>query len=421
MKRFEYITYSLKTDNFLKLEWYVTFFSILNSSFTSNKYLRIVANRYEVEVAGKWEVLEDATIHEPIFTIKDKITLEPNTLDNQPNKIDTTLGKVIVNKVLLEHNFKDKIDYINTKVSVSDIEKILVIKLKNKEVKVSEYLSFTDSVTFIRGLSMLTNISATPKNILPPPNIDKIKKELYEKFNKKYGEDWVKDRVKVVEYQDELKKVDTEWLKDDPTLGKLLNKKIKDNARVKMYLTFGPEVGFNKDGSNMQFVSNSLMDGYPDTKEELTAMFNSSRSGSYDRGKETQKGGAAAKDILKATSNYTIKEGDCGTTMGKELLVTKDNKTSLINRNILVNGKTIKIDNPDEYIGKVIVLRSPMYCKEKGSAWCSACVGGNMKDYKQGVSLVVTNISSIILNTSMKSMHNSQVSLFNVNLKNIIS
>lgn len=416
MKLQEYIKYVLNTDYLYKLDWYFTFFTI-PKDLETNRYLVKREFGFEVLVNSKWEILEE--IEElPVLTFNYPIKLKKGDLLNLEEDVDTTLGRIISNQVLLVRNFGNKIKYYNKRFSIKDIEKEISKGLRTNDITVNEYLMFTNSVEFLQGLAPISNTSATYKNVLPPPDLDKKKKEIQDMFNQKYGPKWKTERLRVVEYQEELKKLDKEWLADDPSNGKLLGSKIKDNARVKMFLTFGPEVGFDKSGDTMTFVENSLMEQYENDPKQLTAVFNAARSGSYDRGKETQKGGAAAKSLLRSTSSYTIEGEDCGSKLGKTFIVTKENAKFLNGRYMIV-GKDIKlIENAESLISKVIEVRSPMYCMNKGSSYCVKCSGESMRGYKSGVSMNVLSISNAILTNSLKAMHVSNVKLKNVNIIN---
>jgi hypothetical protein len=129
-----------------------------------------------------------------------------------------------------------------------------------------------------------------------------------------------------------------------------------------MYLTVGAELGFDKKGENLKLIKNSLQDGYPEDKEDMSILVNSSRAGSYSRGSETQKGGITAKNMTRASSSIEIASGDCGTKIGKELYITEDIKNVLLNRNIIQNGKLVNVTDVDKYINKKVIIRSPIYC-----------------------------------------------------------
>lgn len=414
--KMEYLKYSVSNNLVLKLNWFFTFFVVYKDKSTNNPYLRIAGDKIQVNVGKDWLFLNTGNIETTIFNMLEKIHVEKHFLKNINENMETTVGRLIANKILLEYNFGDKINYINEQFSISKVEDIIADGMRTDKISVDEYLNFTDSVTYIKGLSRIVSVSATPKNVLPPPNIDKIKKELINEFNKKYGKDWTKDRVRIIEFKERLKEVDSEWLKDDPSNNKLIDKKIKNNARVKMHLTFGDEVGFNKLSKDVTFVQNSLGEEYPSDKKQLAAMFNSSRSGSYDRGKETQKGGAAAKDLLRSTSSYDIKLGDCGSKLGKTIVVNNANASSLNGRYYIDNGNVKKIENGKDYIGKKLIIRSPMYCKNNDSSFCSVCCGESMSQQPNGINLVILKVSNTLLTSSLKTMHNSNVASLNYDL-----
>ena len=421
MLKIEYLKYSTRRELLFKLDWIFTFFTVQDKNMKEIPYLKVNNGKYEVKLDSGWEKLDDAIVGEPIFKMLDPVRVTKDMISNVKSDIDTTIGRFLSNKILLEYPFKDKLPYINNKFSVTSIEKDLSTKLRTGDVSVREYLLFVDGTIYISGFSRITNVSATYKSMLPPAGLEKYKKEVIAELEKKYGKNWVNTRIAIVDYEKALKEYDAKWLEDDPSNGKLMSGKIKDNARAKQFLTFGAEVGFDKTGTKVNFVNNSLLDEYPEDPEKLAAMFNTSRAASYDRGKDTQKGGAAAKDILRATSNVSVKDGDCGSKLGLDVLITKDNQNSLIGRNYISGSSVKTIEDGVNYIGKILTIRSPMYCKEKGSIYCTTCVGEIMKDYKKGFSLLSTEVSGTMLNASMKSMHNAVVKTMKFNINEAIS
>lgn len=419
MKRYDYLLYAIDQKYYNDIAWFYTFFTVLDKDMEPNKYLRYNDYGYEVNYNGKWEKLEKIN-NIVVYSMLDGVDVTNRMISNVKTTIKSTVGRFFANKLLLEVPFGGKFDYIDGNISIKKLEKEIADAMIDRKVNVSEYIKFVDSVNYMKGLSRITSVSATPKNVLPPDGIEKFKKKKLEEYDKKYGPNWRKDRVKILEYKEELKKYDDEWLKDDPSYGKLTSGKIKDNSRVKMYLTFGDESGFSSDTNDFEFVEQSLLEEYPKDKEKLAAMFNASRSGSYDRGKETQKGGEAAKQILRAISSLTITGTDCGSKKGKEYTITKDILDSIKGRYI-VGPKPKLIENPKDYLGKTITLRSPMYCLNKNQSFCATCVGKVMAEYKTGLALSTLNISNQILTSSLKKMHNTQLKLVEINLDNILN
>lgn len=422
----EYIYVVIEEKYYLELAWWYSLFTIQKPNKQSNKYLQITDNREILvlisENENEYLPLNVVYDNNPILLLTQSIKLNtgminPDNINTTEPILETTIGRLFTNLILLNFNFGKKILYINKQFSIPELENMIAKEILKDTISIKEYLSFTDSVAFLEGLSRITNLSATYKNTLPPEGIEKKKLLIKKKMEEEHGKNWEKDRLLLVKYQEELKNIDKEWLKDDPSYYSFMNSKIKNNARVKMYLTYGQEAGFNKGTRDVEFVENSLLDQYPKDSKQLTAMFNSIRAGSYGRGKETQKGGTAAKNILRAASSVMIVENDCGSKLGKLIYVTKDNAEKLLNRYYINNGIPERILEPNKFIGKTIILRSPMYCIEEGNKYCSVCVGENMKNFLSGTAIQLLKISSIITAISMKGMHDTQTYTTNVNVK----
>ena len=413
MNKLEYLKYAVINRLYSKIKWFYTFFTLLQyNNIEENEYIRY-NDGIEVHMDNEWIKLKDTKENEAIFKFTDKIKIDNSWITNVKSETDTTIGRLLSNCILLTDNFGDKIDYVNKMFTVKDAEGLIGPLLRTKVVDVNEYLKFTYSVSYLTGLANITTVSATMKSVLPTPGLDKKKKELIKEFNNKYGKDWDKNRTRVQELVDELKKFDTDWIKDDPSYGKYMSGKVTNNSRPKMFISFGGEAGFDSKSGYVDFVANSLLEQYPDLPEQLAAMYNSSRSGSYDRGHETQKGGAAAKDIIRSTSGVKINNGDCGSKKGYKLLVTKNNHKSLFGR-YLLNGSLI--ENTEQLIGQTITIRSPLYCLCSGDTYCKICAGDIAATTPTGVSLKLLSVSSALLKISLKAMHNTQVSLHKFNI-----
>lgn len=420
----EYLKYALTNDLYITTEWVHTFFGIMLKDFKENKYLKVTGDKAYVKLLEREEELDikasDYLDKKPFFVFTSSIEIDPEWTVLVQGKVQTTVGRLYLNKVLLEFNFKDKISYKNSskELEIKALEKEIGGKMRGGSITIPEYISFTNAVSLLGTLTRLCVVSSTEKNTLPPPGISTKKKELKKKYDSQYGPNWVSDRSTVFKFQEELKKYDDEWLKDDPTYGKIVSGKVKNNARVKMYLTFGGEVGFERKSNKVKFVENSLLEQYPEDKESLTAMFNSSRAGSYDRGVETQKGGAGAKDILRASSNIKILDGDCGSKKGWKTTIDKNIAPGLTGR-YLVNGT--KIENGEDYIGKTVEIRSPLYCKSEGSYICKKCAGDILGESPKSLSIRLLKISGALIYIPMKSMHNTQVTMTKYNLVDCLS
>jgi len=424
MNDLEYFRYAIKKRFLSKINWYSTFFNIMFKDGFENEYLKISGDKIFLKVEGdvieaKWWVKDT-----PLLNHKDVIELSKEDLPNIKTSVRTTIGICIANYILLCKPFKDKIPYVNDEISIGKLESVIAEDLSlGKTITIEEYISFVNARTFLSRLSRIFTISATEKTILPPKTIISDKKKIIEEMNKKYGDSWKKDRVKIVEFQEKLKEKYKEYVKDDPTYGKFLSGKVLNNAAPKKYLAFGAEVAFDNAGNNVQLTEESLLEEYPNDSKKLATMFNSSRSASFDRGNETQKGGTVAKYVLRAANSVVIDTEDCGVKVGKKVLVTENNIKMLIGRYIIISGKSILLEDKsavEKYLNKYIVIRSPQRCLAKNNNLCKICTGKLLAEHKNGVSLVVTDISSSVLNESLKKMHNSNITLAKLDITKVI-
>ena len=354
-----------------------------------------------------------------LLNINDRVDLPKNLLINNTKDISTTIGRVVMNYIILVHNFKHKIPYINERFTIGDIEDKFIAPLLTddendlEKITISEYKSFIASVTYIEGFSKVLSVAATYKSMMPPDGIEEFKKKVVKEMIDKYGPDWHNDPIHTAELEKKLKEFDDKWLEGDISNNKLMVKKTK-LARKKMYLNVGMANAFH---GKQAGVSNSLMEGWGTDEETLSTIFNDARSGSYYRGVETQDGGSSAKFTLRASSDINIVNTDCGSTIGMSKIITDND----IGRYLIVNKKPLLLtrENIGTYKNKEHAIRTALYCKLEKD-FCSKCVGDNLKDYEKGVSLLSIDVSGSILKLSLAKFHSSALELTDVKVNNII-
>jgi len=422
MTNLEYLKFAIKVGYLNKLKWYYSVFTIQEGD---TEYTKYNSERYTVKVDDTYIPITNVNTDRPLLSMTEPMVLKAGIDDDLVSNlkvgstIDTTVGRCIYNK-LISDIFGTKIPYINEQTSVKYLEKVIAESIHKStgavtDITIPEYKRYVTLLGFLQSLSRITTVSATPKSLTPPEGLEAFKKQLINDFDTKYGIEWRRDRTIILQYDKALKEFDNEWVKGEANDGFLVSGKVKNIARGKMYLGFGAEEGFDTTGNEVNLVTESLLDGYPvNDKEKLSVMYNSSRAGSYDRGHETQKGGAAAKDMLRATSSTSVTDGDCGSQEGKVILVTPEVINALTGRYILVNGSTKPIGDPKQYIGQRITVRSPLGCKTKGNKFCSRCIGDIMFNYGS-ISLAITGLSGVLLNISMQSMHGKVASSTKLN------
>lgn len=126
----------------------------------------------------------------------------------------------------------------------------------------------------------------------------------------------------------------------------------------------------------------------------------------------TQKGGYEGKKILAAFQTVKLdkKDSDCGSKETLKIFLTEDNAKFFTHRYIK-KGNSLVCLTPDvikDYYDTYINLRSPMYCKSE--CICNKCAGeGYYKLGIENVGMTVNKISSISLNTALKSFHDQTI------------
>jgi len=419
----DFLAYSFKNKLPLELKWCFNVFAYIAEPEYEDEFFVVKDNTffYKIKDDKNQQTLEALVkpYKEAVFRFNDEIQVPKGFLPNIKKDLITTPGRLIANYILLVIPFGDKIEYINKQFDIGDIENNYIIKLlsdepKDGEISVDEYLKFLDSVEYIQGLATVLNRTATPKAVLPPPNIDEYRKKVIKEFINKYGEKGLQDPTIVKEIESKLEEYDNEYLKGDPTLGKLLKGKTKNIARKKMYLDFG--IGNAVTGTAKPILY-SLSDGWKKDPEDLATFYNDARGGSYGRGAETQQGGVVAKDTLRATSDIKIINTDCGTKVYRKQLITDKNYKLYFDRFINDNGKTVKLtlDNINKYIGKEVKLYTPMGCK-LAPHFCTKCMGESIKDYENGMALMASGVGGTILNQSLKKFHGTALEVVDLEL-----
>lgn len=332
---------------------------------------------------------------------------------------DTTFGRFIENCIVLQMPTDFKIfSYINEVWSGKKILKLATDSLTSKKITVDQYRKFLDYFFYLNHQSELCVPSMTEKSLMTNPKVPEFKKKFIEEHKGQMHDPFV-----IKELEDALIKLDKEYLGDDPsvTFFNGLGNKTYQIHRKKLFLTVGGIPSFNESSGQYDFIENSLMEGW--TKEALPSIANEVRKGSYDRGRETAKGGAETKLVYRVFQDFGIVKDDCGTKRTikadfKNMFRIKD----FIGRTIKVGGTDVVLtpENISKYDGQVVDLYSPMTCAEPHNL-CYKCCGQRAKqmDVKM-IGLQVVKITSKFMLTSMKNMHGTVLKTTNVNLADVL-
>ncbi|MEM5878428.1 MAG: hypothetical protein QXF12_06145 [Candidatus Aenigmatarchaeota archaeon] len=418
MKKVEYLKKCILHEEVLKdREWYVRTMSIVlneDEIRDDNILFPLFKNKkcYFLDVDKKVYEIEDYEYLKLLFSPKDEILIDSTWNLNVDKETPTTFGRLIFNAFVLRDLIKkSRIGYINEKVSISKLEDMFFNLVKNDDeydptknhIRVSEMVECIDRLYFISSIAPLINIAATRKCITKAPNIDEIRKKLLDEYKDKLD-----NPVYQVEFEKKLEKIDEEYLKDDPAAKNVFSKKSR-NARKKLYLSFGTALDF-KQKSNPDFIASPLSEGVKIDKDTFPKYMNDLRVGSYSRGSFTALSGYAYKILQRSLSNIIIDPVECDTTRGIKRLIDASNYKQLTGRSILINGEFKVIDNTkeaSEYIGKIVEVRSPMYCTKEKNKICYKCLNVMYKNIPDGVTNIASELSSVLMNLFLKLMHST--------------
>lgn len=136
----------------------------------------------------------------------------------------------------------------------------------------------------------------------------------------------------------------------------------------------------------------------------------------------TQVSGYLAKELSSAMQTEVLGEegSDCGTKKGLMVTIPK-NTGDYIYRYIIEDGKLICLtpDIIEKYIGKTVMMRSPMYCIAKDCI-CSKCAGEDFyKLGKRSIGLTATKVATTCSRMNMKKFHENLVKTRDIELEDI--
>lgn len=384
---------------------------IVKNNFSSVKpnHLENIRGEFTVTVINFGQ-LKDG---EALLRMNDTFVLRKGMIANfNGSDEETTIGRFILNYVVLVDPFHDIIPYLNDVWTPKKVESQIIQKIMDGEITREMYSEYMDNVFFIGHFTQLCVPTLTTKAWTTDPNIAKRKKELLSQYSKEE----LKNPLIAAKIEDELIAIDKAYMKGDPSLGYLVGEKSFNVHRKKMFLTVGSIESFSEDATEFTFIPNSLAEGWdPETLDDIT---NEIRRGSYSRGKATAKGGEETKFLMRVFQNTKIDGEDCGTRRGLVFIPTKDIISKFIDRTV-IDEKTgeqtlITKDNMNKFVGKKIVLRSPMTCESKHGI-CYACIGEIFaKLGMESIGLEAIVISSTFLTLSMKNMHGTKVSTHDI-------
>ncbi|MBB5409387.1 hypothetical protein HDG34_003328 [Paraburkholderia sp. HC6.4b] len=367
--------------------------------------------------------IEDATPGQPPFSFRDPIDLKAGEVPNLRGDVRTTYGNTLFNFLVLVYPFGDRVEFQLGRVSAAQLEDhVLKRTIDDPDVGVkgstpapapgtaskgtqaplytSEYVKFSNAMFQLTAFTQLCVPAVTRKTMQAAPGILALRDRLLEQ-----NRDHLDDPAVVAGIMKELVKYDKEYLKDDEGANFLITKKSWDVVRTRLFSMMGMEAGFG-DLTRADLVKTSLAEGWDISK--FPSMNDTLRAGSYKRGAETALGGELVKWLLRVSANLGVTQEDCGARLGLEMTVDEDNLYKLPGSSVVTPGGRQEIDSEEAargYLGKKIMLRSPMFCVLAKTDYCSVCAGARLSLNPTALSVAISDYGSTFMGLSLGAMH----------------
>lgn len=412
---------AMKAGLYRKLDWVTRAFSItvpgngeygyeIKSDVTGHYYL-------DPDNLKEYIKIDDGIPNVPLYNAKEMLNVTLEDVINLKDNIITTYGNLLANHVLLIYPFKGKIPYINKKISLGKIEEFILPIFKSNPpagaqkdpafIYVDEYLALGEAVTYSCGFAQLFTWGLTEKIVIPPEWVAAEKAKLIEKYK-----DRLNEAATVALIDAELVRLYKEHIKGDPGANFLISQKSTGTVAKKKYLMVGGELGLSEDTVNVALIQNSLAEGWD--INAFPEMNNTLRAGSFNRGAQTVLGGVAVKGLLRASANLNVASDDCGSRIGIVADITADNQSRFVGRSVILKEGTEvmrKEEDVGKYLGKRIMVRSPMYCKLDKTDYCKVCLGERLANNPEGLSIAVSEYGSTFLAIFMSGAHSKALQL----------
>lgn len=329
-----------------------------------------------------------------------------NFTEDKP--IKTTLGRFIINYVLLVDPFQSLIPYQNrTFKGAKALESIISDNILKGNIKAAQERKYGANILFLSSNPEYFAPTITKKALSTGANVKARKYELFKEHEEAIA---AGDVVTIAKIEEELVNMDREYLSKDPSKIFLMKDSYFSNIRKKLFIIHGAVPAFGRKGE-YDFIPNSLEEGW--TVKDFPKIANEIRDGTYSRSTEVAKGGDTSNFILRIFQNTRIVEDDCGTTRGVPLTLHNENYKEYIDRNIIDGGKSVTLTaaNVKSYIGKPVLLRSPTYCKAKDGGFCYKCTNKRFEETRQDTMATIMNTLGAMFSTlALKKVHNTAVS-----------
>lgn len=358
-------------------------------------------------------------INEPRYNVTDRVKLKAHEYINTKD-VDTTLGRIVFNKICIEPYIKDIIPdhYWNIPLDKKGIGKLYTIvgeALKYNKVDTELVWQWEKSIEFYSLKAAIIYNSSYNKGLLIPRD-DLIKER----------DEFIKNNpnVTTAEYADFEKYITNkaaDKLSDNEAIGLYTSGargEISDQYK-NISITIGPV--YNPATGEMEPVTSNFIEGFK--KSEIPKAGNMLISAAYPKSCATADSGYITKQYYAAFQSIFVDDDgtDCGTKSYINVYLTDKNFGKYEFQNVMDNGKPVTLtqENKSKYVNKFVKLRSPMCCL--GEHVCSVCVG--RFPYISGIKnigVTFADIPNAAVNGGMKKFHKSAIQMDDVDINTLI-
>lgn len=358
------------------------------------------------------------------FDVTDYFFLPENSCSNNIAGF-TTVGLFIFNKLVTDKHFKDVTGYINVPITNGNLKKLYTFASQaffDDKITYEHFYFLIDMLEWLGGgdLAELLNPSLTTRLLVLPPELKKFRDDLFKKYEKEIEAGDVSVGAKI---EEELVNFGKKYYSQFPEWDNFASgaKLDYDNSMKTMTLMKGPILDTLTD--TWKILRSNYNDGI--SKEEYPLFAGSAVSGVYSRALGVAQGGYTVKKFIATLQDVEAAEdgSDCGTKDYLDIFLDPYFKNEFLYMNVIAdNGKLVTLlpDNINQYLGKRIKLRSPMYCKHTPPKICSKCLG--IHPYKMNIKMIglaSTKIGATLLNKRLKAFHVKKVYMYEIQVQDL--
>lgn len=394
-------------------------FSINGKDITKTQIFKLFGKTYNKETNK---------IEEPMFHTWDKIKVPKGQIPNLTEDVETTVGRYVFNMAILEPAFGTVIPYFNYTLNGKNYDNLvqsICDKLLADEVTGEQFAQFQLRICWFNNFTEIIMPGLSTDLLVLPEEIKNEFKRLLEENKEIVQNNDTTGYLEKVEkpilafakkyYKD---KGDPSW--DIYSLG---SKPKFDNVFKNMFIECGPILDIT-DGK-YKISTNCFAGGIKPSEYHLYA--NQAIYGAYSRAVNTAYGGAKTKEFTAAFQSLVVTEDDCKSQDTIDVEITNSTVNDVKWRWIKSSDKSdptydgngfvlLTPDKAKKMIGQTVQCRSPLFCRSDNLCW--KCVG---EIYKRtglkNIGLTLSKLTSIFLNTSLKSMHDVTIKTFKMDPK----